>query len=60
MYEISIIGASDSRDTYEDISKYHIFFNEDAKCRTLRMDFEDGESIIIYLGINDRVEVEKV
>lgn len=60
MYEISIIGASDSRDTYEDVSNYRIAFNEEAKCRMLRMDFSDGDSHLIYLGINDRVEIEKV
>ena len=60
MYEISIIGASDSRDTYEDISNYHIAFDEEAKCRTLKLNFSDGDSILMYLGIDDRVEIQKV
>ena len=59
MYEISIIGASDSKDTYENVETYRIFFDEDAKCRALIMNFSDASSILIYLGINDRVEIHK-
>lgn len=60
MYEISIIGASDSRDTYNKVSEYRIFFDEESKSRVLKLNFSDASFILIYLGINDRVEIEKV
>ena len=60
MYEISIIGASDSRDTYEKVNEYHIFFDEESKSRVLKLSFNDSSLVLIYLGINDRVEIEKV
>ena len=59
MYEISIIGASDSRDTYENVKTHRIFFDEGTNCRVLIMNLDDGSSILIYLGINDRVEINK-
>ena len=59
MYEISIIGASDSRDTYENVSNYSLTFYEEAKCRLLEIT-QEGSTCLFYLGINDRVEVEEV
>ena len=59
MYEISIIGASDSRDTYENVKTHRIFFDEATSCRVLIMNFSDESSILIYLGINDRVEINR-
>lgn len=59
MYKISIIGASDSRDTYENVSNYRMFLSEEINCRILIINFSDGSSILIYLGINDRVEIHK-
>ena len=62
MYIIEIIGTGDidSNTCFEDVKSYELTYDKEAQCRKLTMYQDDSRNhkFVVYLGINDRVEVE--